>query len=405
MPPATAPTVTIVGAGITGLALAALLARTGREVTVLERATDLGPVGAGLLLQHLGQEVCHELGIGQALGASSAPVRRVDGRTVGGLRTMQLTYDEVAPGSSAWGVHRGTLFDLLRTAALDAGARIAPGWDVTAVRRTDVGPGREGGWVVTDAAGRRHESRGLLVGADGAASTVRRHTVRTRLDRPYPWGALWSIVPDPDGLSGDALVQRWRDTRTTLGVLPTGVGQASIFWSARVSRMPALLAAGPEAFVDHVAPLAGPLAPLVHRVAAAGLRPARYRDVVVDSPVADGAALVGDAAHAMSPQLGAGASLGLADAWTLAQALDRQPTLAQALAEYATERRAHLRYSRWWSRLLTPTFQSGLVPLGPPRDLVLAVALRVGPVRRLATTTLRGAQTSPWRTWHLPPPA
>ncbi|UZN03788.1 FAD-dependent oxidoreductase [Cellulomonas sp. S1-8] len=405
MPPSLAPTVTVVGAGITGLALAALLARTGRDVTVLERATDLGPVGAGLLLQHLGQEVCHELGIGEALGAASSPIRRVDGRTVRGLRTMQLAYEDVAPGSTAWGVHRGTLFSLLRGAALEAGARIEPGWDVRGAHRADVGGGRGTGWVVTDAAGRRREAGDLLVGADGAASTVRRSTVRTRLDRPYPWGALWSIVPDPDGLSGDALIQRWRDTRTTLGILPTGVGQASVFWSARVSRMPALLAAGPEAFVDEVAPLAGPLAPLVERVAAAGLLPARYRDVVVDSPVTQGAALVGDAAHAMSPQLGAGASLGLADAWTLAQALDRQPTLAQALEEYATERRAHLRYYRWWSRLLTPTFQSGLVPLGPPRDLALAVAFRTAPVRRLATATLRGAQTSPWRTWHLPPPA
>lgn len=394
---------TIVGAGITGLALAALLARTGREVTVLERATDLGPVGAGLLLQHLGQEVCHELGIGRALGAASAPIRRVDGRTVGGLSTMQLAYDDVAPGSTAWGVHRGTLFDLLRTAALDAGARIEPGWDVTGVHRTDAGRGT--GWVVTDAAGRRRDAGGLLVGADGAASTVRRATVRTRFDRPYPWGALWSIVPDPDGLAGDALIQRWRDTRTTLGILPTGVGQASLFWSARVARMPALLAAGPHAFVDAVAPLAGPLAPLVERIADAGLLPARYRDVVVESPVTDGAVLVGDAAHAMSPQLGAGASLGLADAWTLAQALDRQPTLAQALDEYATERRAHLRYARRWSRLLTPVFQSGLVPLGPPRDLALAVGFRTGPVRRFATRTLRGAQTSPWRTWHLPPRA
>ena len=103
----------IVGAGITGLALATLLARDGWDVDVLEQSPSLGPVGAGFMLQHLGQQVTHRLGIGTALRERSSPIRHIDGRTVEGRPTMQFAYDDGVLGAEAWGVHRGDLFTLL----------------------------------------------------------------------------------------------------------------------------------------------------------------------------------------------------------------------------------------------------------------------------------------------------
>ena len=236
----------IVGAGITGLALATLLARDGWQVTVLERAPVLGAVGAGFLLQPLGQQVAHRLGIGDALAAASSPVRRVDGRTARGWPAMQFTYAEALPGAMGWGVHRGTLFTLLYEASVSAGAVVRPGCEIATVD-----PLRKA-WTVTDTSGTTHGPYDLLVGADGATSRVRRLAFDSRLDRPYRWGALWSIVPDPDRLAGDALIQRWDGTRVTLGFLPTGGDRTSIFWSVRASDLDRQLAAGPGAFVDLV---------------------------------------------------------------------------------------------------------------------------------------------------------
>ena len=77
----------IVGAGTAGLAAAALLARAGHAVEVLERAPDPGPVGAGLLLQPTGMAVLERLGVldevarGRRAGSSgsSAPPSRAGG--------------------------------------------------------------------------------------------------------------------------------------------------------------------------------------------------------------------------------------------------------------------------------------------------------------------------------------
>ena len=150
--------------------------------------------------------------------------------------------------------------------------------------------------------------------------------------------------------------------------------------------------------------MAGELAPLLDRVD--HLLPAAYRDVVVRSPyrmAGPGAAvLVGDAAHAMSPQLGTGTSLALADAWTLHHALATEPDLHRALSAYATARRAHVRWYQWWTRLMMPVFQSSLTPLGWPRDLVAPYVMRVPGMTRQAVTTLLGDRTSPWSAWRLP---
>jgi 2-polyprenyl-6-methoxyphenol hydroxylase-like FAD-dependent oxidoreductase len=138
------------------------------------------------------------------------------------------------------------------------------------------------------------------------------------------------------------------------------------------------------------------------------LLPAGYRDVVVRTPFrldgGRGAALVGDAAHAMSPQLGTGTSLALADAWALDHALAGHSDLGDALAAYAADRARHVRWYQWWTRLMMPVFQSDLAPLAWPRDLLAPAVMRVPGMTGQMVHTLLGDRTSPWSTWSLPAP-
>lgn len=390
----------VVGCGTAGAAAAILLARDGHEVEVFERVAEPRGVGAGILLQRLGQRVLAELGLAEELERRSSPVRRVDARTPSGRRVLDFAYDQVVPGAYGWGVHRGTLFDLLWGAVQAAGIPIHTGVEVTGLTAA------ASGWRLATTVGAVGPFD-LVVGADGARSRIRRLSGLATKDVGYPYGAIWSVVPDPQGLAGDTLTQRYRDTRITLGILPTGVAQACIFWLTRSRQIPAAISAGPAAWVQLARPYAGEFAPLVERAAVEGIMGSRYRDVVVRSPVlADGTGalvLLGDAAHAMSPQLGLGASLALADAWALAACLRRWPNdLPGALQDYAAARAAHIRYYTWCSRLMTPVFQSDLVPLGWARDALMEPIGRIPWVRRQFVTTFMGGRTSPWSSWRPP---
>jgi len=119
---------------------------------------------------------------------------------------------------------------------------------------------------------------------------------------------------------------------------------------------------------------------------------ANYSDVHAPEPWLGRIVVLGDAAHATSPQLGQGANLALIDARELATAVDESPSLADAAAMYAASRRRHLRFYRWASRLLTPWFQSSMESLAPVRDAVFPIAARVPWVRQQMALSLAGVK-------------
>lgn len=400
--------VAVVGLGTAGATTACLLFDQGHDVTVIEQADDPRPVGAGIWLQALGQQVLDRLDLLAPMRDASRVVRRVRMEGRGGRRLVDIGYDARPASTPALGIHRGDLFGLLFAAVRERGIRLELGARVSTVEP------RTGGIAVTveDPGGPDARDLGrfdLVVGADGSRSQVRAALGLAARDREYRYGALWAIVPDRHGLTGDTLYQRMDGTRRYLGVLPTGTDRASLFWSVRTADAAAAVAGGLDRWRDEARPLAGPYAPLVDEVTE--LLPASYRSVAVRASyrVVGGGrgagVLVGDAAHAMSPQLGAGTSLALADAWTLATAVERHRDdgdLATALQWYDDQRRAHVRWYRWWTRALTPAFQGDLTALAVPRDVLAPVVARTPGMPRLLVGTLTGDRRSLLRTWQLP---
>src|SRR5262245_43801157 len=84
--------VAVVGFGIAGAATAYLLARTGHRVTLLERSPHVGPIGAGLLLQPVGQIVLQRMGLLDRVLAGAAPIEELHAIRHGGKDLIRLRY-------------------------------------------------------------------------------------------------------------------------------------------------------------------------------------------------------------------------------------------------------------------------------------------------------------------------
>jgi len=392
----------IVGYGTAGQAAAVFLSCAGHRVQVFERAPVLGPVGAGILLQPTGLFALAELGLLERALACGARVDRLVGHNLSGRSVMDMRYAQLDPEWFGLGIQRGSLFELLKQAYSGASS-VATGCEITGL---DAVSG-----MLVDASGSCHGPYDLILAADGAASKLRAANTTVQRDTQYPWGALWCLCADPQRRFDGQLWQRYDRAQRMAGVLPVGYLPAqdasqhrvSFFWSLPLAAMGAWQERGIAAWKDEVHgywPEAAEL--LAHIEHPEQLARASYRDVMLGKPWCGRAVWIGDAAHAMSPQLGQGANLALLDARALAAALERETSVAAALDAYARERRRHVYIYQFISRWLTPLFQSDRNLVAALRDLAFGPLGQMPIARGQMLKVLAGVK----RGWlgSLPPP-
>jgi 2-polyprenyl-6-methoxyphenol hydroxylase-like FAD-dependent oxidoreductase len=299
--------VNIIGGGIAGLALAARLDPGAFDVTVYEQRPQLPTVGTTLAMWPGAQDALSKIGI---LG----PVRsRGSVITAGALRSPQGEAVLSMEGGGLVGISRPELLRLLNTAVPSSVSRV--------VGRVDSVPG--GAW--------------LTVGADGVNSVVRRsHWGQRSAARPTPYLAVRGVVPSTPQ-AGD--VGEYWGRGEIFGLAPA-VGGTNWYASYRsdlgpdkVDVLEALDVtrrryAGYSEAVKAVLAQASPETSLAQRIWTTPPLARYSRGNVV---------LVGDAAHAMTPNLGRGACEALIDAVTLGDLLNEQP-LDSALAAYGRKR-------------------------------------------------------------------
>lgn len=380
----------VVGAGFAGATLGLQLARAGHRVTVYEEVLRPEPVGAGILLQPSGQYVLQELGLWAPVVARGTRVDRLHCQSVSGRPIFDLPYATSAQGRFGLGLHRGVLFETLFSALEPAGAQVRLGTKIVAV---------EDRARLRDAKGGLHGPHDLIVVADGARSDVRAQLFPEATDKIYPWGALWFVGEDPDGVFTRTLHQVVQGTRKMAGFLPTGraVGGGppltSMFWSLPVAGVSAWRQAGLGPWKDEILRFEPRAEILLNQIQdPEQVLFAAYRDVRVPRWFRDQVVLIGDAAHAMSPQLGQGSNLALMDALSLSQALAESETVPEALALHQRQRAGHVRFYEFANRLCTPYFQSHGRVAGWLRDLLFPIATALPYVRRRMVHTMCGIE-------------
>lgn len=330
-------TVVVAGGGIAGMTAALLLAKTGALVTVVERVAAPEAVGAGLMLQPNGLAVLRALGLGGELERGSH--RLVDGIALRDARGAVLLYPTVRDFGfgvdHVLAVRRSHLYGVL-LAAVQACPTVSTRLGVEVIRAHPDGrveiSGRSGTRVITGE---------VVVGADGVGSTVRDHGGFGASVDPNGARYVLGMVPGVDlGLDGE----HW--TRLGLfGGVPVDRASTYLFAAADAPAVADAVArrdlSAFRALWTRALPPAGPA---LNRVASwEELLVIEARRVDCKRWVDGRLVLVGDAAHAMAPNLGQGANSSLVDVAVLAVELAADQPVEQALLRYAARRRPAVR--------------------------------------------------------------
>lgn len=345
--------VTVLGAGVAGLAVARALALRGAEVTILEQADAIREIGAGLQVSPNGAAVLGALGLGPALEAASLAAEAVQ-LSDGPSGSPVLRLDLAGRGYRL--IHRADLIALLAQGARDAGAQIRL---LQRVETVDLsGPRPE----LVIGQGRRL-APDLLIAADGLHSTVRAAVNRPAapvFTHQVAWRATLPVTPGDPAVAevhmgpGRHLVSYPLRGGTLRNIVAVEERRAWVeeSWSLRDDPMEMRLA-----FRDF-GPRVRDWLDQVQDVYLWGL----FRHPVAERWHRGRAVILGDAAHPMLPFLAQGANMALEDAWVLAASLAghdtpeagfaafqqvRVPRVTRVVAASAANARAYHLRSPW----------------------------------------------------------
>ncbi len=321
----------IVGGGVAGLSMARALRLRGLESEIVERDPAWRIAGAGVYIPGNGMAALDRLGLGDAVRARGAVVERrrlydERGRTF-------IDFDEAGfwrPVALPVALHRGDLHDVL-----------ADGVEGVAIRfRTTVSALDDRGDAVvatfSDGTQRQYD---LVVAADGIHSSIRETVVGG--PRATPAGQVgwrWVVEGHPEISGWNGWLSKDR------GFLALAIGGGRVYCYADVrqreptdptggdpSRLAALLAAFGEPVPGLLADM--PPAADVWFSPIEEVPPTWSKGRVV---------LVGDAAHASSPNMAEGASLALEDALVLAEELSSAASVDAAVSAFQDRRTARV---------------------------------------------------------------
>jgi salicylate hydroxylase len=332
------PAILIAGGGIGGMTAAAALAQAGFPVRLLEAAPAFGEIGAGVTLSPNAMRGLDFIGVQEAVAAAGVePARQriqhwQDGRTLFG---MERGDSRTKYGAPYVYIHRADLHQILLTVARDAGVKLQAGAQVVASDATTA--------ILADGS---RIAADVLIGADGLKSAIRQRfeTQAAHFTGHVAWRAVVPMTPElaPLGewpgvhVGPGRMITRYPVRHSRL--LNLVFFARSDAWPDEGWTIPAQpdeLAATYAGWCDEARAMIAAAETVPHFRWAINARTALPR-WVTDGRVA----LLGDAAHAMTPFLGQGAACAIEDAVVLARAMAISDTPEAGLLRYEAARHA-----------------------------------------------------------------
>lgn len=325
--------VLIVGGGLAGLALALALRQRGLSAAIAERSSHWATTGAGLYLIGGATRALRALGIADDAARDGCVIRKQVLFNHRGTRIAEVDAEAFWKGCGpCLGVARSGLHKLLAQQA--AGPHVRLGVTVQALRQHE-----DHVWVQLSDGSR--ETYDLVVGADGIRSSIRqlefadpdptfRGQVGWRFTTRRPAGLDdWTVFLGP----GSAFL-----------MLPIGDDRAYCYADrSSALAVPHPAQAGIERLREDFAGFAGPVREVLARLGSAD--PIHFSAIEEVSRQCFGrgrVVLIGDAAHAMSPNMACGAAMAFEDALVLAEIVSRAGAASEVVPEFVRRRSARV---------------------------------------------------------------
>lgn len=335
----------IIGAGIGGLSTAIALQRRGMPVQVFEAASALCPVGAGILVPANAMNILARYGLAGQVRGEGVPIESFivldrHGRLISKL---SASYTQNGVSQQAVAIHRGQLQQVLLGALLpDTLSTGKPCVDVST--HTDHAEAMFG-----DGTKARAE---FVVGADGIRSAVRKLLFPDSALR-YSGQTCWR------GVATLTLPVQWANQFTEVwsvcgqfGFVPISASQ--VYWFA-TRRLPANGRDDIGHLKQQLTDMFGStLEPIAHLIAQTDGNNIIRNDLFDLAPLKSWTrgriVLVGDAAHAIMPNLGQGGAQAIEDSWVLSEMLATSKSFEEAFTRFQIMRQARARKIAGMSR-------------------------------------------------------
>jgi 2-polyprenyl-6-methoxyphenol hydroxylase-like FAD-dependent oxidoreductase len=329
----------IAGAGLSGLATAAALARRGWSVRVHERGSELREIGAGIFLWE------NALRVLEAIGA-------YEEATQGGERNQywEIRDERERLLQSGWMMQGSRLYTVLRTRLHRALANAATAAGAEIVTNSRVVGATPAGELLLE--GGERLKADLIIGADGVNSMVRESLGLTKRVVDLQDGCGRFLIDRRPEDAASRSLEYWNGGRR-IGVVPSSPDKVYLYVCCPAS--------------DHSGKISPPdtktwirsfpsLAGYIERITDNG-RWAGFSDVTCKSWSKGRVAILGDAAHAMSPNLGQGAGVAMQSGFVLADVLSKGGSVEASLAQWEARQRpvvdATQKFSRLYGRIGT----------------------------------------------------
>lgn len=340
----------IIGGGIGGLTLGIALKRVGIDCTVFEQSRSIQAVGAGILLGNNVMQVYDKLGIRASLEKVSNPIHQLQ-ITKPSLKPMSrvaLTRFAKKYGVNNLAIHRGALQQVLIDELKASGGRLELGHTFQSFE----GESQE---IIVRLENGHTETFDAIVGADGINSRVRRQLFpasRIISANQYCWrGVVDYKLPD----SVRHTVREAWGRGTRFGHV--SINDSQVYWFAVQSVGLGPVEPPSQAWKAHFKTYDPLVNELIEKTDSDSIHAAPLMELSLLKKWSVGnVTLLGDAAHAMTPNMGQGAGQAIEDAYALANNVaSSEGSISQAFDRYHKKRKKKV------SRIVKTSRQIGAI--------------------------------------------